>query len=95
MEEELTQWKGINFSMHHFGGLQINYQKNELGHIHGNGLLDVYVGSERKNYFIQNLHCEDHHILDKSNSWVSFWIKREEDYNKAINILAEVYRNRM
>lgn len=91
LEEELMAWKGIQFSRHHYGGMQINYEKKELGHIHGNGLLDVHVGSGNKEYCIQNLHCENHHILDDSNAWVSFWIREKEDFEKALQLLSFVY----
>jgi hypothetical protein len=94
IEAEVKTWKDVGLAMHHFGGMQINYGKVELGHIHGNGLLDLYVGTQKKQYFIEHLHCVDHHVLDKSSSWVSFWIKEQKDYERAMNILKEVYLDR-
>ncbi|MFM7023449.1 MAG: luciferase family protein [Flavobacteriales bacterium] len=95
LEEELTKWEGIEFSRHHYGGMQINLSKKELGHIHGNGLLDVHVGSGNKEFCISTFHCENHHILEESASWVSLWIREKEDFSRALALLNFMYQKQI
>src|SRR4051794_9207344 len=44
LETRILAWPGLSIRVHRFGGTEFCLDGRELGHVHGNGLLDVYVG---------------------------------------------------
>jgi hypothetical protein len=94
IENEVTQWEGINISIHKFGGIQFNYQKKEIGHIHGNGLVDILFNKEIKGELIKAGKAEEHHVF-KNSGWVSFYIRSSGDKKNALQLLNFSYKNKI
>ncbi len=90
IEQEVLSWQGTSIGIHKYGGVQFNNGDKELGHVHGNGLLDVLLSRNRKSELMQLYHLNDHHVF-KNSGWVSFLIKTEEDKQIAILLLKNVY----
>jgi hypothetical protein len=86
IEKEVTGWHGVYVSLHKFGGIQFNYNGKEIGHIHSNGILDISFSKKTKNQLLQDSDIADHHVFTKSG-WISFYIRSEEDAEKAIDLL--------
>jgi Family of unknown function (DUF5519) len=82
----VSEWENVNVSIHKYGGLQFNVGKREIGHIHSNGLLDILLDQGQKLELVSKGLAEEHHVFKKSG-WISFYIKREEDIDKAISLL--------
>ena len=82
----VSQWEGMTISIHRFGGRQFNYHDKELGHIHSNGVLDILVSRNTKEELLAKGLAEEHHTL-KASGWISFYLERPEDYEKAISVL--------
>jgi hypothetical protein len=91
IEDEVSAWKGVTLTLHKFGGLQFNYGKTELGHIHSNGILDVLFSRQLKHSLIKDGLAEDHHVF-KQSGWTSFYIRSSHDIDKALYLLALSYR---
>jgi len=90
LEREVLLWKGTSIVIHKYGGTQFNYHGKELGHIHGNGLLDVLFNRKVKAELIQKYTLNEHHIF-KDSGWISFKIKNPEDKQIAIELLRLAY----
>lgn len=91
LEREVLLWKGTSVELHKYGGTQFNYRGKELGHIHGNGLLDLLFSRKAKAELIKNYGVKEHHIF-KDSGWISFQIKTEADKNLAIELLKMSHR---
>jgi hypothetical protein len=90
VEVQVSTWPGIHTSIHKFGGLQFNFNKKEIGHIHSNGLLDILFSKKIKSELILKGRARDHHIF-KDSGWVSFYIKDESDLEEAMSLLKLSY----
>ncbi|HEU5291092.1 MAG TPA: luciferase family protein [Cyclobacteriaceae bacterium] len=90
IESEVLSWKNTSLQIHPYGGIQFNFNKRELGHIHGNGLLDIRFSRRIKSGLIKERKAVPHHIF-KNSGWVSFKIQTEEDKVSAIELLRNSY----
>lgn len=72
--------------VHRFGGTEFFENGKELGHVHGNGLLDVRVGRRNAAELIFQGKAEPHHIF-KNSGFVSFWLRNESDVASALALL--------
>ena len=90
IEDEVMLWENISLSSHKFGGIQFNLNEKELGHIHGNGLLDIRFSRKIKSELINEGKAMPHHVF-KNSGWISFKIKSEQDKFSAIELLRYSY----
>lgn len=90
IEHEVTTWPGITLSLHKYGGIQFNVNNQEIGHLHGNGLLDVLLSRSLKTALMKDTAIQDHHVF-KDSGWVSFRIKTPADQQTALAILGQSY----
>ena len=82
----VTNWAGVTAYPHRFGGVEFRLGKRELGHMHGNALVDIPLPMKIRDELVAAGRVEPHHILPKSG-WVSFYIREEGDIEKAIELL--------
>ncbi|HWA34971.1 MAG TPA: luciferase family protein [Cyclobacteriaceae bacterium] len=90
IENEVLLWDRMSVSTHKFGGVQFNLGSKEIGHIHGNGLLDILFNREIKNRLLVTGRVSDHHVF-RDSGWVSVWIRKSEDKLLAIELLRQSY----
>jgi hypothetical protein len=86
IELEVIKWDGVKTTIHKYGGIQFNCQQREIGHIHGNGLLDLLLNLELKQQLLKDGRIQNHHYL-KNTGWISFWICTEDDQRYAVQLL--------
>ena len=86
----VTSWEGVTAYPHRFGGVEYAIGKREIGHIHGDHLVDIPFPKKVRNEIIVAGRAQPHHILPKSG-WVSFYLREEEDIEKAIALLRESF----
>lgn len=77
---------GIRLRPHRLGGIGFVRQDHEIAHLHGNGLLDVRLGSADRDRWVGSGRALRHHVLPCS-PWVSFWIRGPEDVPAALELL--------
>ena len=77
---------GVRLGVHRLGGIEFRLSERELGHLHGNGLLDVRVGVNEACELVRKGWAGPHHLFGKS-AWVSFWVRTHEDVGPAMNLL--------
>jgi hypothetical protein len=86
LEAAVLRIPGVRPAVHRLGGVEFLYLDHELGHLHGNGLLDVRVGAKEARMLVSAGNAELHHVFGES-AWVSFWIRTPEDVPRGMNLL--------
>jgi len=84
--EAVTSWGEITLAPHRFGGTAFLLGKRELGHIHGDRLVDIPFPKPVRDELVSTGQAEPHHILPDSG-WISFFLKSEADIDHAINLM--------
>jgi len=90
IKESVSAWEGVTSCAHRFGGIEFSLGKRELGHVHGNKLVDIPFPKEIRNELVESGKVLPHHILPDSG-WISFYIKDEKDVNTAIELIKLSY----
>ena len=86
VEAQVGGWPDMRIGVHRLGGIGFFFHGKESSHIHGNGLLDCFVGRTNRDELLGNGRALPHHIFPGS-SWVSFWIKGEGDIRPALELI--------
>lgn len=92
--ENITQsvlsWEGVSAHPHRFGGTEYRIGRRELGHIHGDHLVDIPFPIKVRDEVVSAGMAKHHHILPESG-WISCYIASEEDVQTAIDLLRRSY----
>ena len=88
--QTVTLWAGVTVEPHRFGGVEYVIGKREIGHIHGDHLVDIPFPKKVRDEIVAAGRAQPHHILPETG-WVSFYIREENDVQKAISLLHESY----
>jgi hypothetical protein len=86
----LTSWDGVSTAPHRFSGVEYRLGTCELGHIHGDHLIDIPFPKRVRDEIVQSGLAEPHHVLPETG-WISFYLREEEDVQKAIALLHRSY----
>lgn len=86
----VTSWSGVTSQPHRFGGVEYVIGKREIGHIHGDHLVDIPFPKKVRDEIVAAGRAQPHHILPETG-WVSFYLRQESDVEKAIDLLQESY----
>jgi hypothetical protein len=89
--ETATSWQGVNAQPHRFGGVEYVIGRREIGHIHGDSLVDIPFPKKVRDEIVAAGRAQPHHILPETG-WVSFYIRQEHDVEAAIALLRESYQ---
>jgi hypothetical protein len=88
--QQVTSWPQVTAQSHRFGGVEFNIGKVEIGHIHGDTLLDVPYTRSIRDVLVRSGEVQPHHVLPESG-WISFYLRREEDVERAVKLLRLSY----
>ena len=88
--EALLAWDGVSTAPHRFGGVEYLLTTRELGHIHGDHLVDIPFPKKVRNEIVNTGLAQPHHILPETG-WVSFYLREAGDVEKAIELLRRSY----
>jgi hypothetical protein len=86
----LLEWQGVTAHPHRFGGTEYRLGQRELGHIHGDSLVDIPFPTRVRQEIVGAGKANPHHILPDSG-WVSFYIRQAGDVERAIDLLKRSY----
>jgi hypothetical protein len=84
-------WEEVEIRPHRYGGLEFRLGKRELGHIHGEALVDIPFPKAVRNQIVAAGEAEPHHILPNSG-WVSVFLKSHDDVERAIALLERSFQ---
>jgi len=87
----LLAWPGVTALPHRFGGTEYRFgERREIGHIHGDWLVDIPFPKKVRDEVVAAGRAEPHHILPKSG-WISFYLREPEDVPRAIDLFKLSY----
>jgi predicted DNA-binding protein (MmcQ/YjbR family) len=86
----VLRWDGVSAAPHRFGGTEFRVGRREIGHAHGNGLVDIPFPKKVRDELVAAGRAAPHHVLPESG-WVSFYLREAEDVAHAIELLREAY----
>jgi predicted DNA-binding protein (MmcQ/YjbR family) len=90
IHDTVIRWEGVNSAPHRFGGTEYRVGRREIGHVHGNELVDIPFPKAIRDTLIANGEAENHHYLPESG-WISFYIRSSADTTKAVALLKRSY----
>jgi hypothetical protein len=79
-------WPGVTAHPHRFGGVDYRLGARELGHIHGDHLVDIPLPTRVRDEIVAAGLAEPHHILPDTG-WVSLYLRAPGDAERAIELL--------
>ena len=85
-----SAWAGVTSQPHRFGGVEYVIGKREVGHVHGDHLVDIPFPKKVRNEIVAGGRAQPHYILPESG-WISFYLRHESDVEQAIALLHESY----
>jgi hypothetical protein len=86
IENALQTCSGITAQPHRFGGTEYRAGRREIGHVHGDHLVDIPFPKKTRDELVAKGQAEPHHILPQSG-WVSIHLNQEPDVDRAIELL--------
>jgi hypothetical protein len=90
IETAVLSWPQIESYPHRFGGVEYRIGKREIGHIHGDALVDIPFPKAVRDEVVAAGQAEPHHILPASG-WISFYLRESKDVSAAIALLRRSY----
>jgi hypothetical protein len=77
----------VRLRVHRYGGIGFFFCGKEMSHIHGNGLLDCFVGREKRDALLRESNgVTAHHVFPRSG-WISFFVRNPEDIERALELI--------
>jgi hypothetical protein len=83
IQTELLSWRHVEAHPHRFGGTEYRIGRRELGHIHGDHLVDIPFPTKVRDEVVSAGLAEPHHILPDSG-WVSLYLREPADVDRAV-----------
>jgi hypothetical protein len=90
IRQAVLKWPGVSAQPHRFGGVEFNLGRREIGHIHGDSLVDIPFPMKVRDEIVTSGRAQPHHLLSESG-WVSFYLRQTEDVTQAIDLLHTSY----
>ena len=88
--DTLLTWENIEAHPHRFGGAEFRIGRREIGHIHGDYLVDIPFPKKIRDELVAAGEAEPHHVLPDTG-WISFYLREEGDVERAIALLKRSY----
>lgn len=90
IEQAVLSWPGIEAKPHRFGGTEYVIGKREIGHIHGEWLVDIPLPTKVRDAVIDAGKAEPHHVLPDSG-WISKYLRQPKDVDEAVELFKLSY----
>jgi hypothetical protein len=87
----VMQWDGVVSAPHRFGGTEYRLGTREIGHLHGDYMLDIPFPKEVRDEVVSAGLAQPHHLLPETG-WVSFYLVKAEDQQAAVDLLRRSYQ---
>jgi len=83
IQSELLSWPHVEAHPHRFGGMEYRIGRRELGHIHGDHLVDLPFPMKVRDEVVTAGLAEPHHLLPDTG-WVSVYLREAADVDRAL-----------
>lgn len=85
------RWPGVEAHPHRFGGTEFRLGSREIGHVHGDHLVDIPFPTRVRQEVVAAGEARPHHVLPESG-WVSVYLREPADVEGAIALLQRSYQ---
>ena len=75
IQAALLEQEGVTAHPHRFGGTEYRLAKREIGHVHGERLVDIPFPKPVRDEVIASGLAEPHHLLPESG-WISLYLRQ-------------------
>ncbi len=79
-------WPGVSAHPHRFGGTEYRLGRREIGHVHGERLVDIPFPKRVRDELVTTGEAAAHHVLPESG-WVSVYLRGDGDAERAVGLL--------
>jgi hypothetical protein len=86
IDAALRSWQGVSAEPHRFGGTEYRLGRREIGHVHGDSLVDIPFPMRVHDELLAAGRAERHHVLPESG-WVSIYLRQPPDVDNAIELM--------
>lgn len=86
IHDVVRSWDGVTTHSHRFGGTEWRYGRREIGHIHGDSLVDIPFPRGIRDDLVATGRARPHHWLPHSG-WVSVPLNDDADLGWAVVLL--------
>ena len=86
----VASWPGIHTDDLQHSGKDFLLGHREIGHVHGDQLVDIPFPRDLRDKLVANGEAEPHRVLPKSG-WVSIQLNSNDDVDHAIQLLKLSY----
>lgn len=90
IHREVTSWPGVEAKPHQFGATEYDVGARQLGHVHGDALLDVPFTRAERDRLVAEGRARIHSFAPDSG-WVSVDFETDSDVENAIALLRRNY----
>src|SRR3990170_4673116 len=90
IDRQVMTWPGVSKGPHRFGGTEYRLGRREIGHIHGEALVDVPLPRRLRGELVRQGRANPHHGLPDSG-WVSVPMRSAASVEQAVAILRLSY----
>ena len=87
VETKARQLPGVNLGVHRYGGIGFFFRGKEMSHLHGNGLLDCFVGRMNRDSLLRERGGVTAHHVFPHSGWISFFVKNPGDVERAVELI--------
>jgi hypothetical protein len=82
---QVSAWPGVTVGPNQFGGVELRFGRRELGHLHGNVLVDLPFPLLIREQLVLAGKAEPHHEHPDSG-WVSVLIRTIADVDRVVEL---------
>src|SRR5258705_10159224 len=86
IQKAVLEWPGLTAHPHRFGGTEYRIGTREIGHMHGDSLIDIPFPTKVRHEIVAAGRAQPHHILPDSG-WISFYVREPVDVERGIELL--------
>jgi len=90
IREAVGAWPGVEAVPHRFGGVEYRFGRKEMGHVHGDRLVDMPLPRKLHDELIATGRAQPHHVLPDTG-WVSVWLEGPDDAARVIELFRLQY----
>src|SRR5947208_16838606 len=90
IREAVGSWPGVTTVPHRFGGTEYLFGKKEMGHVHGDRLVDMPLPRRLRDEMRASGRAQPHHVLPESGR-ASVWIDEAHDVAGLIELRRRQY----
>ena len=90
IEGEVGGWPGVETRGHRFGGIEFRVNGHEIGHLHGDRMVDLPFPVRMREELVGAGEAQLHHVLPQTG-WVSYRIRDERDVAGALDLFEKNY----